>query len=116
MVQAAHLSFQTKSPRQNRDYLSGQTWQLIQQRQSMRDQRDVRAELRLNWEIKKSARRDKLSWKRSNLEDLTDTRKAWKTIRFEKQTFSPKYFAMKDIRGNRVPLSKKADAIAEYLF
>ena len=58
----------------------------------MRDQRDVRAELRLNREIKKSARRDKLSWKRSNLEDLTDTKRVWKTIRFEKQTFSPKYF------------------------
>ena len=27
MVQDAHLSFQAKSPRQNRDYLSGQTWQ-----------------------------------------------------------------------------------------
>ena len=28
----------------------------------------------------------------------------------------PKFYDIKDIRGNRVPLSKKADAIAEYLF
>ena len=117
MKEAAQSHFQAKSSRQNREYLSGHTWQLIQSRQEARVRTDYQTENLLNREIKKHAWKDKISWRTDKLADLTDTKNAWKQIRFEKQAFTPRFYDLKDIRGNRVPISKKADAMAEhYLF
>ena len=77
---------------------------------------DYHIENLLNREIKKHARKDKMTWRTNKLADLTDIKMAWKLIRFEKQTFTPRFYDLKGIRGNRVPISKKADAMAEYLF
>jgi hypothetical protein len=57
-----------------------------------------------------------MTWRTDKLADLADTKNVWKQIRFEKQTFSPRFYDLKDIRGNRVPISKKTDAMVEYLF
>ena len=92
---------------QNRDYLSRYTWHLINQRQIARQRRDTQAEQVLNREIKKSAKRDKIQWRISKLEDLTDIKNSWKHIKYETREYTPKFYDIKDIRGNRVPLSKK---------
>ena len=113
---AALEIFDEKHVVQNRDYLSRYTWHLINQRQIARQRRDTQAEQVLNREIKKSAKRDKIQWRINKLEDLTDIKNSWKHIKYEKRDYMPKFYDIKDIRGNRVPLSKKADAIAEYLF
>ena len=48
-----------------------------------------------------------MTWRTDKLADLTDTKNAWKQIRFEKQAFTPRFYGLEDIRGNRVPISKK---------
>ena len=116
MHKAALEIFDEKHVVQNRDYFSRYTWHLINQRQIARHRRDTQAEQVLNREIKKSAKRDKIQWRINKLEDLTDIKNSWKHIKYEKRDYMPKFYDIKDIRGNRVPLSKKADAIAEYLF
>lgn len=70
----------------------------------------------LNAEIKKQAKADKTAWKIQQLETFTDTRQAWKEIRTTKHNYSPSFHKMKDIRGNRVAMTQKVHAIAEYLF
>ena len=57
-----------------------------------------------------------MTWRTDKLADLAHTKNVWKQIKFEKQTFSPRFYDLKDIRGNRVPISKKTDAMVEYLF
>jgi len=77
---------------------------------------DYQTENLLNREIKKHVRKDKMTWRTDKLADLAHTKNVWKQIKFEKQTFSPRFYDLKDIRGNRVPISKKTDAMVEYLF
>ena len=89
---AAQASLRTKSIRQKQIYLSGHTWQLIWQRQRMREQRTSVKNSFWTGEIKKRARRDKLTWKLNKLEDRTDSKAAWKEVRREKQSFMPKFY------------------------
>ena len=107
MQKAALEIFYEKHVVQNRDYLSRYNWHLINQRQNARQRRDTQAEQVLNREIKKSAKRDKIQWRISKLEDLTDINNSWKHIKYETREYTPKFYDIKDIRGNRVPLSKK---------
>ena len=116
MTDSAEKELQEIHPLQNRDYISANTWDLIEKRQTARENENQEEEDTLNKDIKKSARQDKLKWRTNKLEDLTDLRSSWKNIKFEKQNFTPNYYSMKDIRGNRVPITKKAEAISEYLF
>ena len=46
---------------------------------------------------------------------MTDNKTAWKAIKEEKGDFTPQYYDIKDQNGKRVPMSQKAQAIAEYL-
>ena len=89
MKEAAQTHFEAKSSRQNCEYLSGLKWQFIQSRQEARLRRDYQTENLLNREIKKHARKDKMTWGTSKLADLTGTKTAWKQIRFEKQIITP---------------------------
>ena len=83
MKEAAQSHFQAKSSRQNREYLSGHTWQLIQSRQEARLRSDYHTENLLSREIKKIARKDEMTWRTDKLADLTDKKNVWKQIRFE---------------------------------
>ena len=115
MKQAAETAFCRKNRNQIRNYISQHTWQLIENRQRARDNNLTEEEKRLNREITKNAKHDKQQWKLQKFNDLTDPKECWKQIKHEKSTFTPNYYSMKDIRGNRVPNSEKANAIAEYL-
>ena len=42
-----------------------------------------------------------MTWRTDKLADLAHTKNVWKQIKFEKQTFSPRFYDLKDIRGNR---------------
>ena len=101
--------------RQNREYISEQTWQLILDREAARSRGDAAKEQTLNREIKKGARKDKKSWRLEKLETWSDSRTNWKHIKAEKAEFKPNFYGMKDLDGNRVPMNKKAEALAEYL-
>ena len=115
MKQAAETAFCRKNRNQIRNYISQHTWQLIENRQRARDNNLTEEEKRLNREITKNAKHDKQQWKLQKFNDLTDPKECWKHIKREKSTFTHNYYSMKDIRGNRVPNSEKANAIAEYL-
>ena len=112
---AAEATLTKQDRSQNHGYLSEHTWQLIQERQISREQNQVMEEKRLNREISRSAKNDRQTWKTQRLGDLTNPRECWKAIKFEKSNFMPNFYNLKDIRGNRVPNSEKANAIAEYL-
>lgn len=116
MHTAANAHFSKRRKKQNRHYLTEGTWRLIEQRQQARTRHDHDREKTLNAEIKKQAQADKTAWKIQQLETLTDTRQAWKEIRTTKHNYSPNFYNMKDIRGNRVPMTQKVHALAEYLF
>ena len=115
MKQAAERILPRKNKAINRSYISGTTWNLIEERQKARENGDCVEESRLNKEVSKSAKRDKQQWKLNKLEDLTDCRECWKNIKFEKSNFTPNFYSMKDVHGNRVPNSQKASALADYL-
>jgi hypothetical protein len=115
MKKAAENTLPQKHKSQNQPYISEVTWRLIEDRQQARNEGNMAEEHRLNKDIAKQAKHDKQNWKVQKLGDLTDRRECWKNIRFEKSTFTPNFYSMKDISGNRVPNSQKADAIAEYL-
>ncbi len=115
MKTAANAHFSKRREKQNRHYLTEGTWGLIEQRQQPRTRDDHDMEKTLNAEIKKQAKADKTAWKIQQLETLTDTRQAWKQIRTTKKNYSPNFYNMKDIRGNRTSMTQKAHAIAEYL-
>ena len=70
----------------------------------------------MNREITKQARKDKQMWKVERLQELSDVKEAWRNIRYEKKPFIPNFYSMKDMHGNRVPMIKKAHALAEYLY
>ena len=116
MKSAARHCFCKKSKEQNQSYISQQTWNLIEQRHVSRNRGQGDEEKRLNVEIARSARKDKQRWRLQKLQDLSDKKKAWQSIRFENKAFTPSFYSMKDIHGRRVPLGKKADALAEYLY
>ena len=115
MKKAAENTLPQKHKSQNQPYISEVTWRLIEDRQQARNEGNMAEEHRLNKDIAKQAKHDKQNWKVQKLGDLTDRRECWKNIRFEKSTFTPNFYSMKDISGNRVPNSQKTDAIAEYL-
>ena len=77
---ACSSAFPAKETTSNRAYLSAQTWNMIQQRQTARIQGRTDQEQKLNREIKKHAKADKLRWIIQKLDHLTDSRTAWKQI------------------------------------
>ena len=87
---------------------------MIEDRQRARENNQMEEEKRLNREIAKNARKDKQQWKIQKLSNLTDPKECWKQIKYEKSDFTPNFYSIKDIRGNHVPTSEKANAIAEY--
>ena len=91
MKQAAERILPRKNKAINRSYISGTTWNLIEERQKARENGDCVEESRLNKEVSKSAKRDKQQWKLNKLEDLTDCRECWKNIKFEKSNFTPEF-------------------------
>ena len=115
MKKAAENTLPQKHKSQNQPYISEVIWRLIEDRQQARNKGNMAEEHRLNKNIAKQAKHDKQNWTVQKLGDLTDRRECWKNIRFEKSTFTPNFYSMKDISGNRIPNSQKADAIAEYL-
>ena len=115
MKQAAEIAFYRKHHSQTHSYISQHTWQMIEDRQRARENNQLEEEKRLNREIAKNARKDKQQWKIQKLSNLTDSKECWKQIKYEKSDFTPNFYSIKDIRGNHVPTSEKANAIAEYL-
>ena len=113
---AATHYFCKRSKEQHQSYISQQAWSLIEQRQGSRNRGQLEEEKRLNVEIARSARKDKQRWRLQKLKDLSDKRKAWRSIRFENKACAPSFYSMKDIHGRQVPIGKKADALAEYLY
>jgi hypothetical protein len=101
---------------QNREYISQTTWNLIEERQAARFSGHAEYEMRLNKEIAKQARKDGQNFKIQNFEDLTDKRKCWQHIRMEKKVFTPNFYSMRDIRGNRVPDIKKGRRTGRIFF
>lgn len=116
MHTAANIHFSKRHQKPNRYYLTEETWRLIEQRQQARTRQDHDMEKTLNAEIRKQAKADKTAWKIQQLETLTDTKQAWKEIRATKHNYFPNFYNIKDIRDNRVPMTQKVHAIAEYLF
>ena len=112
---AASQAFSKKNRRTMKPYISRDTWRLIEDRQAARLHGRTDQEKVINREIIKQARRDKQNWKLERLQDLTDIKTSWRNIRIEKKETSPKFYNMRDIHGNRVPVNKKADALAQYL-
>ena len=86
MTEGTEKELQEIHPLQNRDYISANTWDLIEQRQKAREEENQEEEDKLNKEIKKSARKDKLKWRTDKLEDLTDLRSSWKISNLKSKT------------------------------
>jgi len=115
ITQAAEECLTPIDEKQNTEYISSETWTLIKERETARIRGDVEEEQRLNKAIKKAARQDKKQWRIQKLEEWSDPRSNWKHLKREKAEFKPNFYGMKDLEGNRVPLNKKAEALAEYL-
>ena len=90
---------------QNREYISQTTWNLIKERQAARVSGQAENEKRLNKEIAKQTRKNRQIFKIQNLEALMDKWKCWQHIRMENNVFTTNSYSMRDICGNRVPVT-----------
>ena len=113
---AASQFFKKRNKMTVKPYISTETWRLIEDRQVAQNHGRIDEEKTINREIVKHARHDKQRWTLERLQDLTDVRTSWRNIKFEKKAFRPNFYNMKNIHGNRVPLNKKAHALAQYLY
>lgn len=101
-----------------KNYLSRQTWGLIDERQSKYKDGDHEAVCELNQKIKTSARNDRRNNIANNFkEDPHDRqhKKLWKVVSHLRKDFKPNYIAMRDTEGRLVPLRNRAETIATYL-
>ena len=103
------------SKEQKQSYISQDTWNLVEERQQARNSGDADKETELIKSIRKSANQDKKRDRLSKPEDYIDLREKWTSIKRKKSKYTPHFNKAKDIRGNRIPRGKKAEATAEYL-
>ena len=116
MKAAARTTLSKKSKEQKREYLTASTWNLIEERQNARNHGNTAEENRLNRDIARQARKEQRQFRIQCLEDLSDTRKCWQHIKMERKTFTPNFYSMKDIHGNRTPIENRANSLANYLY
>ena len=102
-----------------KNYITRNTWNQIEKRNQLRSNGAPSQEVhRLNKEISKQARLDR----RSHLidkfnENPNDPNKKglWRAVKDLKRKFTPQYVHMKNLHGERVPVTERAQTIATYL-
>ena len=115
IAQAAACSLTKLSHRQQRGYISRNTWDLIEKRQAAHEQgRNVEV-IELNRNISVNAKKDKRSHVLDSLKEMPAQKEKWQGVRGLKSGFKPRFTQLKDIRGNFVPPKKRAECFAEYL-
>ena len=103
------------NPKQKHSYISGSTWDKIQERQTCREEGDIEKEKSLAKDIKSSAAKDKKHITINSLQRGISLKETWEGVKNLKRKHVPNFNKQFDIRGNRIPLCKRADATAEYL-
>jgi len=119
ILQAAAGALEKVPPGKKKTYITKNTWDKIEKRNQCRRNGAPTNQIRsLNKEIAKSARLDR----RNHLieqfnENPNDPNKTglWRAVRQLKIKFIPQYVQMKNGAGERVPLTSRAETIAEYL-
>ena len=119
LMTAADICLSKDTVPRKKDYLSHRTRSLISDRQELFTQGlsdEVKA---LDRQIKKEARADKRRHIINQFHHAPGDpfrKKTWKVVHQLRSDFKPSYVAMRDSYGRRVPLPKRAETIAEYLF
>eukprot|EP00973_Karenia_brevis_P086978 12061335-Karenia_brevis.AAC.1 len=112
MVDISESTFTQVSPRQKKDYISEDTWKLIEKRD---EETDYDAKKSFTREIKRRARKDRENANIEILENITDERTAWRNIKAQKLEYKPQPNIIEDMDGNRRSIFEKSDVIATYL-
>ena len=107
------------SPEQKKEHISQNTWHKIEERDRMTKDKAPSEDIkRLSKEITKYSKQDKHHQLLEQFnENPTDRNKVrlWKSVIGLKKKFSPQFVRMKNLEGKHVPLTRRAEAIAEYL-
>ena len=119
VLQAANEQLEEEPFEKKKDYISKQTWDKIEERNRL-FKKDTRNEevKKINREIAKDAKVDKRQHtiEQFNENPLDKNEKSlWKAVKGLKKKFQPKYVQMKSQDGKHVPLTKRAETIAQYL-
>ena len=77
ILQCAKQHLKIIHPDIKQEYITAETWELIEERQIARNNNDWNKERELNKSIKKHAKEDKIKWRKDRLEEFTNIKTAW---------------------------------------
>ena len=119
MSQAADTNLDEELSIKKKPYITKKAWDQIEYRNELCKHRDSKEKIKqLSRDIAKDAAQDR---KQSIIEQFNENpsdenkKHLWKSVKDQKRKFSPQFIKMKNKEGNHVPLTKRAEAIAEYL-
>ena len=119
ILQAAASTLEKVPPEKKKPYITRNTWNKIEKRNLQRKNGAPVNEIRsLNKEISKLARLDGRNHLLEQFnENPNDPSKKglWKAVKQLQTRFTPQYVQMKNESGERVPITARAQTIAEYL-
>ena len=115
LQESAEKTLTEVSAKQNKDYITEKTWELMEQREKAIAQGDKFEADHLNKQIKYAVKEDKRAAKLEQLKEIDERGYKWEGIKRLKSTFTPKFCKFKDKNGKRIPEKEYAQKAAEYL-
>ncbi len=93
----------------SKQYLSEKTWEMIEQRQTLRVDGKMGEVKEMTKQIAKAAKQDRLQDMVNTQEDLTDQKEKWTGIKQLKTKSLPNHTKHTNLQGGRVEMGHKAD-------
>ena len=112
MHAAAQSHLTEISPEQRNNYISKETWNFIEERQTQRQLGEAEKEKELTKKIKKAADDDKTEYCIKRLEEGISLREKWQGIKRHKKQVTPHFNKARGIRGNIIAQGNRAEATA----
>ena len=112
---AAENSFEKTNPQIKKSYITQSTWELIQKRQRIHEQKEEGDGKEIVKQVKKAVRQDRTKFVIDKLETTNKKNPNWKPIKELRTDYTPNFTKIMDKNGKRVPTNNRANAIADYL-
>ena len=111
----AKLTLPIRHPKQKKDYISQETWRLLELRWSALETQDWDLADTLNYGITQRVKRDKESHLLEQFEQIQATGYQWTGLKRFRSKFTPQFTNFNDSQGNLLSMDNYAQATAKYL-
>ena len=114
LIHAAAVALPRQDNRQKKDYISHDTWVLLERKWDALTNMDHDLATQLNTEITRKVRADKETHLLDQLEQISSQGYKWDGLKKLRAKFTPSFSKFKDLDGNHVPYKEYPQKAADY--